>query len=99
MTTGSGSETFVQSIWHTFGAWPIPVAILLGTLAVWTIVWKGLGLWRAAHNQQLYWFLAFLIINDLGILEIIYLLWFRTDKKGSSMMAPAAQTPSMPAGS
>jgi hypothetical protein len=52
--------------------------------AAWTIVLKGFGLWYAARNQQKYWFIAMLIINDLGILEIIYLLWFRKDKK--SMM-------------
>ncbi|HEV7121593.1 MAG TPA: DUF5652 family protein [Candidatus Paceibacterota bacterium] len=56
------------------------VGVILTALAVWTLIWKGLGLWRAARNGQKWWFLAFLIINDLGILEIIYLLWFRKDK-------------------
>lgn len=70
----------IDYIATTFGLSPTIVGIVLTVLAVWTIIWKGLGLWRAAQNKQMWWFLAFLIINDLGILEIIYLLWFRKDK-------------------
>ncbi|MDB5265373.1 MAG: hypothetical protein JWM39_86 [Parcubacteria group bacterium] len=53
---------------------------ILAAVAIWTIIWKGLGMWRAARNHQMVWFLVFLIVNDIGILEIIYLLWFRSDK-------------------
>lgn len=45
--------------------------------AVWTISIKGYALWHAARNNQKEWFIALLVINTLGILEIIYLLWFR----------------------
>jgi hypothetical protein len=48
---------------------PILVALVL----VWSLVWKGLALWRSAQLSQKYWFIALLIINTLGILEIIYL--------------------------
>ncbi len=40
---------------------------------IWTLVWKGFALWKAAELRQKYWFIAILIINTLGILEIIYL--------------------------
>lgn len=40
---------------------------------IWTLVWKGLALWRAAELRQKWWFVAILLINTLGILEIIYL--------------------------
>ncbi len=50
--------------------WLLPVIILL---AIWTLVWKGLALWRASHLNQKGWFIALLVINTLGILEIIYL--------------------------
>lgn len=44
------------------------------TLAViWTLIWKGLALWRSATLRQKGWFVAFLIVNTLGILEIVYL--------------------------
>lgn len=43
----------------------------------WTIIIKGYALWHAARNGQKWWFLALLVINTLGILEVIYLVWFR----------------------
>jgi hypothetical protein len=48
-----------------------PFVILLAV--IWTLFWKGLALWRAAGLRQKYWFIAILLINTLGILEIIYL--------------------------
>lgn len=46
---------------------------------IWTIAIKGYALWHAARNGQKEWFIALLIINTLGILEIVYLVWFRPD--------------------
>lgn len=40
---------------------------------VWSLLWKGLALWRAAKRGDMWWFIAFLLVNTLGILEIIYL--------------------------
>jgi len=40
---------------------------------LWTLVWKGLALWRSAELKQKYWFVALLVVNTLGILEIIYI--------------------------
>jgi len=44
--------------------------------AVWTIPWKGVALWRAARNKSLVWFVVLLIINTLGILDIVYIFAF-----------------------
>jgi methionyl-tRNA synthetase len=52
----------------------IPVILIV---AVWTVVLKGFALWHAARGNQLWWFIALLIVNTLGILEIMYLIWFR----------------------
>jgi hypothetical protein len=41
--------------------------------ALWTLYWKGLALWKAARSGQKHWFIGLLVINTLGILEIIYL--------------------------
>lgn len=60
----------------------LPLAIppiLQFVLLVWAIAWKGIALWNAARNSQKNWFIAILIINTIGILEIIYL--FRFAKK------------------
>ncbi|MDD3531198.1 MAG: DUF5652 family protein [Candidatus Pacebacteria bacterium] len=55
----------------------LALAPFLILIALWTIVLKGFALWHAAHNEQKWWFIALLVVNTLGILEIIYLIWFR----------------------
>lgn len=49
---------------------------LLVPVALWLLFWKGLALWRAARNGQKGWFIVLLVINTVGILEIVYLLFF-----------------------
>lgn len=53
---------------------------LLIVIIIWSLFWKGLTLWRSAKNNQKYWFIVLLIINTLGILEIVYLSFFQKDK-------------------
>lgn len=45
-------------------------------IGLWSLIWKGIALWRAAHNEQKIWFVALLVINTFGILELIYLFKF-----------------------
>ncbi len=60
-----------------------PIAgIGLGVLIIWSIIWKGLALWRAAKRGDKVWFIVLLIVNTAGILEIIY-LFFVTGAKFS----------------
>ena len=54
-------------------SWIVDNPILFGLLAVWSLIWKGLALWRAAGLRHKWWFVIILLVNDLGILEIIYL--------------------------
>ena len=55
-------------------AW-IPLGGLgLLLLIAWSIFWKGLGLWHSGQRGHVGWFIALLILNTAGILEIIYLL-------------------------
>jgi len=42
-------------------------------LVVWTLYWKYHALWYAAKHDEKWWFIALLVINTAGILEIIYL--------------------------
>ena len=51
---------------------PLIVSVLLVVLIVWTLVWKGLALWKAAGLRQKWWFILLLVLNTAGILEIIY---------------------------
>lgn len=47
--------------------------IIIIVVMVWSLIWKGLALWKSAELKQKHWFIAILILNTLGILEIIYL--------------------------
>lgn len=40
---------------------------------IWTLPWKGVALWKSAQNNHLGWFIALLLVNTLGLLEIIYI--------------------------
>jgi len=42
---------------------------------IWTLIWKGISLWKAANKKQLIWFFLLLIINTIGIFEIIYIFF------------------------
>ena len=53
--------------------WVPGFALGLALLIAWSLVWKGLALWRAAKRGEKIWFIVFLVVNTLGILEIIYL--------------------------
>jgi len=62
----------------------VPIAVLfpvLVLLAIWSIAIKGLALWHAARNGQKFWFIALLVLNTLGILDVVYLVGFRKDKQ------------------
>jgi hypothetical protein len=54
----------------------ILAAVFFLTLAIWTIMWKGFALWVAAREESKSWFIALLILNTAGILEIIYIFCF-----------------------
>jgi len=45
----------------------------IAVVAIWTIPWKGVALWKAAKRKEMWWFIALLIINTVGILEILYI--------------------------
>jgi len=49
-------------------------------LALWSIFWKGLALWKAARRNQPLWYVALLVVNTVGILEIIYIFAFARRK-------------------
>ena len=49
--------------------------LLLLIIVLWSLFWKGLALWHSGMRRQTLWFVIILVVNTLGILEIIYLLW------------------------
>ncbi len=58
---------------------PKEFILVLLVVAIWSFVWKGYGLWIAAKHNQKGWFVAILILNTVGILEIFYV--FKIAKK------------------
>jgi len=57
-----------------------PTALVI-IFIVWSLFWKGFSMWRAARNNQSWWYVALLIINTVGLLEIIYLAFFQKKRK------------------
>ena len=59
---------------------PMWMTILILLSIAWTLPWKGVALWKSARNKHLVWFIVLLIVNTLGILEIIYIFGFSKRK-------------------
>ena len=55
--------------------WMIAFGPIIFALVLWSIFWKGLALWHSAQKKQPWWFVAFLIVNTAGLLEIAYLFF------------------------
>jgi len=59
-----------------------PLAIvLLVVILIWSMIWKGIALWKSGRNNQIAWFVVLFIVNTVGILEIIYLAFYQKNKK------------------
>ena len=56
------------------------VLIIFGILILLEVILKYISLWRSARNDQLAWFVVRCIFNTLGILPLIYLIWFGKKK-------------------
>ena len=53
--------------------WLIPVLLI-------DLILKGYALWRAGRNNQPYWFVSLLVVNSVGILPLIFILFFQRKK-------------------
>jgi|GEM_PF-443665 len=69
---------------------PYPPLIPIGSLnsiwviifiILWELAWKAMGMWHAATNKQLAWFLAIFIVPTAGILSILYVLFIKPSVK------------------
>ena len=55
--------------------------LILVPILLWTLAWKGVALWKAGRNNQPYWFIVLLVVNTVGLLEIVYIVWFQKRSK------------------
>lgn len=44
-------------------------------ISVWDTIWKLMAMWKAAERKSKAWFVLLSIINSVGILPIIYLVF------------------------
>jgi hypothetical protein len=65
---------------EAFFATTLGIIVLL-ILIAWETVWKGIALWRCGRNNQLAWFVVVLIFNTVGILPIVYLVFFQKKRR------------------
>lgn len=65
-------EQFVTTPWF----W-----ILIIIISIWSMVWKGLGLYKAGNKKDKPWFIAMFLLNTAGILPMIYLYLKRKKKR------------------
>lgn len=68
-----------SNLLHVLGPWLI-------VLIIWEFFWKGLALWHSARRGEPWWFVILLILNTVGILEIVY-LFFVAKKKCSTLFS------------
>ena len=50
--------------------------IILLVIGVWSLIWKGFALWKAAKKDHNIAFIIILIANTIGIIEILYIYLF-----------------------
>ncbi len=65
-----------QPVAEALGVSQETAAVLVSLAFLWTLIWTGIALWKAAKKNHYIWFVAFLILNTLGILEIFYIFLF-----------------------
>ncbi|MFH1211256.1 MAG: DUF5652 family protein [archaeon] len=65
---------------------------LLVVALIWSTIWKGIALWKSARYGQKAWFIVLIIVNTIGLLEIIYLAFFQK-RPIRTMMRPVKAAP------
>ena len=68
-------------VFHELGVGISSFSLFVVLVGVWSTVWKGIALWKAARNSQIAWFVVLVILNTAGILEIIYILFLQKKKQ------------------
>jgi len=92
----------MQGGWESFaGPWAGPLgggwmlglgASVFVLVILWSIIWKGLALWKAAREGSKVWFVVLLIVNTVGILEILYLYVFSKKSTPAVTSGPSGTT-------
>lgn len=73
-----------ETNYYNFSGMRYGVFGLLIPFVILDLILRGYGLWKSARKGQNIWFIALLMINSMGILPIIYLVFNRDQKKSYS---------------
>jgi hypothetical protein len=91
---GFGPGSFIG-----FGLFGLGMGLLGLLIIAIVLVLKGYSLWYAARRGEKGWFIALLIVNTFGILELIYLYFIVgkwNHKKVSAPHQNSSSTPNTP---
>lgn len=67
---------YIQPIADMLGVSVTVALAIMIIISIWSLVWKGLALWKASKKNHRIWFIVILLINSIGILEILYIYVF-----------------------
>ncbi len=67
------------------------VSVLVFLLVVWTLYWKGRAMWLVARKSYKLWFVALLLVNTMGILDILYVYYFSKKRLGGDPIESKAK--------
>ncbi|MBS3116501.1 hypothetical protein J4421_02790 [Candidatus Woesearchaeota archaeon] len=71
---------------------PFLLAVIFSIIFLWTMIWKGIALWYAAKYRQKGWFVVLLFLQTSGVMEIIYLFFFRGRRKPAEEERKSSKT-------
>lgn len=69
------AESFGSGV---FGTW---MGMFFIPIMLWSVAWKGWALWKAARAESKIWFVILLLVNTMGILDILYIFVLGKEKK------------------
>jgi hypothetical protein len=69
---------------------PLLITVVI-LLAIWDGVWKLIALWKSARHDQLAWFVCLAIFNTVGVLPILYILFFQRNEKEPPLIQGSAR--------
>lgn len=52
------------------------LSMFIVPIAIWSLFWMGMGLWKASKNDSKVWFVVLLLVHTMGILDILYIFVF-----------------------
>ena len=66
----------------------IALGVIFAVLLLWALIIKGYALWTAARRGDKVWFIVLLVVNTVGILELVYIFAIAKVRWSSSSENP-----------